>query len=72
MSPNEYSIGWDHIFFLRGLHLDANNFDNLLGMFSCIPGMYCFVTSLTFFICVSGIPASMAEVAVPIQKLCVL
>ena len=73
--PNEYSIGWDHISFLRGLHLDANNFDNLArssgGVF--MYPWYALLCHLpNIFICVSGIPASTAEVAAPIRKLCVL
>ena len=75
MSHNQYSIGGGHMSFLQGLHLDANNFDNLArssgGVFTYL--WYAFLCHLSnIFICISGIPASMAEVVTSIRKLCAL
>ena len=72
MSPNEYSIGWDHISFLRGLYLDANIFDNLARSSGDVFTYPCYALLChlpNILICVSGIPAFTAEVAAPIRKL---
>ena len=70
-----HSGAGDHILFLQSLHLDANSFDNLArtsGGVLTYPWYESLCHLRNIFICVSGIPASMAEVGAPIRKLWVL
>ena len=75
MSHNVYSVCGDHILFCGActwMPAALTTWPGLLGGIL----MYLWHASLchlpNIFICFSGIPASIAEVAAPIQKLCVL